>query len=356
TVLSTYFRAWIVFIPVQIFLPRQWDVPGVIPYPGGFTLGWMLFLNLVTAHAVRFKWQWKRAGLILIHLGLLLLIVGEFVTAISAEENRMTIVEGGTVNYATDIREVELAVVDRSAPDVDQVVAIPGHRLAHDQVIRDPRLPFDVRVEAYYQNAELVEGVDRAGGAGQADMGYAASRAITLRPVPPASGTDRDRSDLPAAMVTLEKDGKRLGTWIVSLYLTLTDVPPQPVTVDGRTVDMALRFKRVYKPYSMSLIDFRHDTYPGTETPMNYSSDVRLVDAAHGEDRQVRIYMNNPLRYRGETFYQSSFLEGDTGTVLQVVRNPGWLLPYLACAIGAFGLMLHFGTRLMAFLRRRSAA
>ena len=33
--------------------------------------------------------------------------------------------------------------------------------------------------------------------------------------------------------------------------------------------------------------------------------------------------MNNPLRYNGETFYQSSYLPGDGGTILQVVRNPG---------------------------------
>jgi hypothetical protein len=67
------------------------------------------------------------------------------------------------------------------------------------------------------------------------------------------------------------------------------------------------------------------------------------------------IYMNHPLRYAGETFYQSSFLAGDQGTILQVVRNPGWLLPYLACAIVALGLLIHFGLHLIGFLRQRAA-
>ena len=48
--------------------------------------------------------------------------------------------------------------------------------------------------------------------------------------------------------------------------------------------------------------------------------------------------MNHPLLYAGETFYQQSFLPGDTGTILQVVRNPGWLLPYISCVMVALGM------------------
>ncbi len=79
----------------------------------------------------------------------------------------------------------------------------------------------------------------------------------------------------------------------------------EKVTVDGKTYDVALRFKRDYKPYSMHLIDGRFDKYMGTDKPSNYSSDLRLVDTSRHVDRKVHIWMNNPLRYGGETFYQS---------------------------------------------------
>jgi hypothetical protein len=69
----------------------------------------------------------------------------------------------------------------------------------------------------------------------------------------------------------------------------------------------------------------------------------------------VLIYMNEPLRYQGETFYQSSFLPGDKGTILQVVRNPGWLMPYIACTMVSLGMIFHFGLHLIGFLRRRAA-
>ena len=98
----------------------------------------------------------------------------------------------------------------------------------------------------------------------------------------------------------------------------------------------------------------------GTNTPRNYSSDVRLVDPAHNVDRKVHIWMNNPLRYAGETFYQSKF-DVDQGsrlemTGLQVVKNAGWMLPYVACMIVATGMLAHFSIVLVRFLRRRTEA
>ncbi len=64
--LKTYFRTLYVFIPFQIFFPRQWEVPGGIPFPGGYVLGGLLLANLLAAHALRFAWSWRRLGIIYI--------------------------------------------------------------------------------------------------------------------------------------------------------------------------------------------------------------------------------------------------------------------------------------------------
>lgn len=64
--------------------------------------------------------------------------------------------------------------------------------------------------------------------------------------------------------------------------------------------------------------------------------------------------MNQPLRYAGKTFYQASFGKGDTLSVLQVVKNPGWLLPYISCVLVALGLILHFAVSLGRALRKRT--
>src|SRR5206468_1306191 len=124
-------------------------------------------------------------------------------------------------------------------------------------------------------------------------------------------------------------DGNEIGT---NLFSVLLD--GQEVKVGDKSYDVSLRFKRTYKPYRLELLEFRFDRYPGTETPRNYSSKVRLIDPERKEDREVLIRMNEPLRHRGETFYQSSFdATTEKTTILQVVNNPSWLLPYYSCVI-----------------------
>ena len=58
--------------------------------------------------------------------------------------------------------------------------------------------------------------------------------------------------------------------------------------------------------------------------------------------------MNQPLRYKGYTFYQSSFFESSEGemTVLAAVKNYGRLFPYISSIVMCFGLMVHLVLRL----------
>jgi hypothetical protein len=75
-----------------------------------------------------------------------------------------------------------------------------------------------------------------------------------------------------------------------------------------------------------------------------------------GDNREVKIYMNNPLRYAGETFYQASYDQDDHGTILQVVHNPSWLTPYFSCILVGAGLVVQFMTHLLGFSFKRRTA
>ena len=80
---------------------------------------------------------------------------------------------------------------------------------------------------------------------------------------------------------------------------------------------------------------------------------VTLIDPERSINRDALIYMNHPLRYRGDTFYQAGFQKGDSATILQIVYNPTFFAPYMACVIVAAGLILQFGYHLFAFARQR---
>lgn len=352
TVMTQYFRSFMVWIDLQLFIPRDIaEIQLQVPFPGGFVVGGLLLTNLIAAHAVRFKFTRKRIGIITLHLGVILLLVGELVTALYADEGNMTIDEGSFAHFTEDIREAEFAVIDPSNPDHDQVAVVPESMMAgKESSISDPQLPFDITVNQWMPNSQLFGPVNAPPGVTPKTT-HGLGRRIVAQNTPRATGVEGQTIDLPSAYVTLSRDGTDLGTWLVSLYLE----DPQPVSVAGKTYGIALRFKRNYKPYTMHLIDFKHDKFIGTDKARNFSSLVRLVDPTNNEDRQVLIWMNHPLRYAGETFYQSAFKPGDTGTILQVVRNPGWLLPYVSCILVSVGMLIHFGMTLFNFVRRARA-
>ena len=125
-----YFRSPVAWIELQLFVPQQLaTVPGSLPFPGGFLLAGLLIVNLLAAHAIRFRLAARRIGIIVLHAGLILLLVGEFVTGLAADEGMMSIDVGGSANFVEDVREVELAIVETSRPDRDRVVAVPQGRL-----------------------------------------------------------------------------------------------------------------------------------------------------------------------------------------------------------------------------------
>lgn len=343
TVVDQYFRSLVVTIPLQIFAPVDiLRIPGAIWFPGGLTLGTLMFINLIAAHVVRFKFTKKRFGIILTHLGVILLLVGEFVTGFAAREGNMTIREGETVNFVEDIRSSELAIVDQSDPNDDLVTVVPDHFFKTHSSVSDEKLPFDIEVVEWLPNSQVLGPMqtppDRKG---LADAGSASQ--LSAIPLPVANGVDGANTDAPSAYLKLStKDGKALGTYLLSVYLER----PQAVMIDDQTYWLSLRFTRTYKPYSIKLIDFKHDLFTGTQMARNYSSDIQLIDTGRNVDRETKIYMNHPLRHAGETFYQASFLQGDAGTVLQVVQNPGWLIPYISCIMVTLGMLIHFGARL----------
>ena len=162
---------------------------------------------------------------------------------------------------------------------------------------------------------------------------------FTVVPLPEATGVETNQVvDMATVRLRLIKGDQRTEEIIASQRLRTAP----KVDFNDTTYRLHLRFKRHFKPYTLTLLDLRHDVYPGTDRPKNFQSDVRLVDHTTGEQLEYKIYMNNPMRYRGETFYQHQMRIARDNSVLQVVNTPGWLIPYIACGMITVGLLVHF--------------
>jgi len=313
-------------------------------FPGGGLAGGLLLLNLILAQFRRLELSWRKAGLWVVHIGLALLFVGEFATAVLQVESNMAIEEGQTKSVSEDYRRMEVVVTDATDKEFDEEFAIPDALLKSRAEIADPALPFKLVVRAYHENAELSMGGAPSG----ATMGVGAGMSVTPRHPVTADG---EQNTAVALVEPVLKDGKSLGVYLLSNGLGA----PQGFIHEGRSWKLALRLRQYRHPFSLTLKDFKHDRYPGTNIPKNFSSLVRLKDPAAGDDRDVLIYMNSPLRHGGLTFYQASFGKDDTLSVLQVVRNPAWTLPYVSCVLVALGLLWHFGLMLKKSLGARNS-
>ena len=172
TVVDKYFWSWTVDVPFEMFrkfLNVFWKESfpvsdpawgGSFPFPAGKLIGALMLINLLAAHATRFKLTWKRTGVFLIHGGLILLFCGEFVTREFAIEQQMRIDQDASTDFTIDTRNVELSFVGGADPAFDRVATIsqkrlktakPGERIAH------AGLPADVEVVKFMKNSDLID-------------------------------------------------------------------------------------------------------------------------------------------------------------------------------------------------------
>jgi len=338
---NEFFRSFLVYWPLD------GSAPHIPVFPGGYLIGTVLLINLLGAHLRYYQPGKRKIGIILIHFGVVLMLVGQFLTDFLSRESALHFRIGETKNYSEADRACELAVIDTTEKDSDKVIAIPCSLLARRGAVSDSQMPFTVSAKTFYANSELME--TNMPGFEQIKTTAGVGAGLWWREAPRV--TAMDSVDQPSGIVEITTPQGSLGTFLVSAMLS----QPQRFTFNNRSYELLLRPERFYMPFSLRLLEFHHDKYPGTDIPKNFSSRVRLQNLDNREDREVLIYMNNPLRYEGETFYQASYDPDDGGSILQVVHNPSWLTPYLSCVLVAMGLIWQFLSHLIPFLKRRAA-
>src|ERR1017187_10005338 len=126
---NEFFRSFLIYWGPK---GASWRIP---VFPGGYLLGGVLVLNLIAAQLRRFTFTASKAGLWMVHVGLILLLLGQLLTDLLSRESTLHLRNGEARNYSETEREAELAVSDASDADADKVVAIPQDVLASEKSI-----------------------------------------------------------------------------------------------------------------------------------------------------------------------------------------------------------------------------
>jgi hypothetical protein len=366
-----YFKQWIV-IGAHLFGHK---VPLLLP--GGYLIGTLLLVNLVASHIYRFQFSWRKAGIQLAHAGVIVLLVGQLSTDLLSRELTMSFTEGESRNFSNSATEYELIVQSPT-----EITAIPEKLLTPGTKMQVTSLPFIIHVKQHWHNSDMNF---RAPMMQNAPLLTTNGIAVNFDFTKADDVKTMDERNVPTVLLEFLTPAGSLGDWVASdwagdsgvvanlqtQYASLGAgmarkivgelVAPQSIVVDGKRFTFTLRPARVIHPYSITLLKATHTVYPGTDIPKDFRSRVRIDNPQTGEKREVEISMNHPLRYGGFTYYQYQMDAGQVAeqagrtpsSVLQVVRNPGWLTPYIGCAMVGAGLVAQFLFHLIGFVAKQ---
>ena len=325
---NRYFSAWITWF---------W----FIPMPGGRLTLIIILINLSFFFFKKSIWKIKKLGIVILHLGGILLLVGGGLTAMFSSEGNMVIEESAQSNHVEDYHFMELAIINTSASSFDEFTIFDQPLLKRNQVLAHANLNFEIEIINYLENCEPTKR-NSPGGIQHKGM----LKKFMLNEL---KSEKEDNWNRPGMIYKISNSGTNAdGMYGIFLGQPIS----QTVSVNNKDYTIILRRKRTYLPFSIELLDFKKILHPGTDIPKSYSSDINLIE--NGAVRKILIQMNEPLRHKGYTFFQSSFIEGPNSetTVLAVVKNYGRLFPYISSIIMCIGLLFHLSQKLPDLFRK----
>lgn len=328
----------------QKFFSSFFFSAGPVFLPGGFlTLG-LLTLSLVAKLVFATRWNRRSLGINVTHIGAFLLLFGGFLTAVFSTEGSMAIPEGKQTSIITDYYHSELVIRDTSPKDSNKVTTFSYGHLQEGNVLQHETVPFTIKVLDTCQNCNVAP---RQVATSPSVHGFL--RNFELQEAPLEKEAERNRFGLRFAVSgTTDADGE---------YAVFEFMPVvQKIRTAGKEFEVEVRRQETKLPFTIALLDFEKTIHPGTEVAKSYSSRVALIE--NGSRQEYTISMNQPLRHKGYTFYQASFVEsnGPDTTVLAVVKNVGRTFPYISSLIMCLGLLVHLFSMLPQLIAQRSVA
>jgi len=301
---------------------------GFLPLPGAYTTIGVIALGLLAKITLRFKLNKKSIGVLITHASALLLLVGGLVTAIMSEEGYIVLGENEVSNIISDYHAREL-VIKKNNQDI---ATITGNQLYKDNTISDKNLPFSLKIINYCYQCIISERTNS-----NSQLKGLAEK-VEIADNKEAKNDAQNQSGISFVLngASARDDG---------IYVTSELLNQQPKFTLGKdSYEIIIQAAKRQLPFAVKLLNFEKTEYSGTEIPKTYSSQVQILD---GELKlEKTIEMNQPLRYRGYTLYQSSFLDkdGNLSTILTIVKNVGAIFPYLAVIFLCVGLFTHIFT------------
>jgi len=311
-----YFSSWFKFF-------------GPIPVPSGRLTMFIMLINLSCYFFRPHIFSKNKVGITITHSGVIMMILGGAITGLFSIEGNLVIDEGKKTNFFENYYLKEFVVVDTSHPTEDRFTVFDNTFLKRNSILVDKTIPFELEIIDFYQNCRPARRIYKG-----EDTFKGMAENFFLQEIDSEKEFEKNMSGITYRISgTSDADG---------IYINYLGQPiTQSLENNDKSYYLILRRERTYLPFSIELLNFKKVMHPGTNIAKSYSSEVNLIDM--DIPRKVLIQMNEPLRYKGYTFYQASFIEneGFDTSVLATVKNHGRLFPYISTIIMCIGLLFH---------------
>lgn len=324
-----------------------------IPMPGGYWVLGLFFVNLLLGGIVRARKGWTKAGVLISHSGILLMILSAGVTEMTEERGTMDFFEGESSNVAQDYYEYVVEISERTEGMPDEIHVIRGQYLADlvgipspVRTVRLPGLPFDMQFTRYSKNGRVMSVNEMAP---PADSPVIDGYYIFERP----SNKNAEVNTAACYAKLLTREGNALPSFILSGDA----FQPHSVRIGDRIFVFQMRKFLWIMPFTVRLDKATAEYYPGSTKPKRFESQVTRIE--NGSEAHVEIKMNMPMRYEGLTFYQrmmgrenAQIANSRPYSQLEVVRNPADQWPKYALYVVTFGLLVHFVLKFALYVKK----
>jgi len=313
-----------------------------IPLPGGLLTMSILSVNLFSFFLKPNSWRKNKIGILTVHAGALILLIGSAITNVFSIEGNMVIVEDEKSNYMHSFYYKEFTVLNLDEyKDSIEVINFNEQLLKEKEFLSYNKLPFKIEVIDFYLNSKLEKRVNDS-------LSPLRGDAINLELREKYPNTEMNKNISGITYKIISEDENINGYYIYQLEQRR----PEIITINNMDYALLLRPVRTYLPFEIELLDFDKVMHPGTQIAKSFSSNVFLNE--NETSRRVLIEMNAPLRHKGYTLYQASYAElgdGREATVLAVVQNYGRLFPYISSIIMCIGVLLQMIIRIPGLLK-----
>ncbi len=349
-----YFGHDSVFIFPEIRLYAEQKNPVKIPIPllGGYWVSLLLLVNMFLGGVIRARKGIRSLGALISHFAIIFMLIGGAVTYHFSDRGNMAIHEGAKSDVAEAYQEWAIEIQEQET-DAKKEVHVIGDKSLNDLRPHDIRkfklanLPFDLEIVSWTANAQPVNALELA---------------------PQKNETIVDSYYIRAEKSKLEAEANlaacyakvilKNGTVLPPFILAGASYHPKTIEVDGKKYTINLRKQLWPMPFTVTLKEFTHEFDPGTKRAAKYESEILRTE--DNTEVPVKIEMNEPMRYKGYTFFQASWgpQDGKPGeklfSVFEVVNNPADKWPEWSLYAVMVGMLIQFLIKLTGFVERSS--